>query len=886
MKTSAEIREMFLSFFEKKHNSARVKSSSLIPDNPTILLTTAGMVQFMPYYLGLEKPPYNPPRAVSCQKCARAGGKDSDIENVGRTPRHHTFFEMLGNFSFGDYYKKEVIPWAWEFVTSPEYLGLDKSRLWITIYKDDDEAFEIWKSTGVPAERILRKGKKDNFWGPPGASGSCGPCSEIHYDLGEHLKCSDNCSVATCECNRWVEIWNLVFTELFQDEYGNQSPLDKKNVDTGMGLERISMVCQGVESTFDTDLLKSIVDKVSEISNKKYKENEKTDISLRIVTDHARCVSFMIADGILPTNEGRGYVLRMILRRALRHGYLLGLELPFMAPVIDKVIENYGSTYTELVENKEKIQKVVKLEEERFKLTLERGYHQIEDIINNLKNSNKTVMEGSDAFKLYDTYGFPFELTKEIALENDITVDETGYKKEMENQKQTARASAQKVILTDDLNYTNNPDTNFTGYDKNETQAVVLAVVKDGNNTDSVDNEEADVILDTTPFYAESGGQIGDCGIITSDKSYFEVKKTFKAGKVFVHRGFGSIKKGETVKAKIDVQKREEIRKHHSLAHLLQAALIKVLGNEVHQAGSFVEENRTRFDFSYSKGSINKDELKKVENIINQWIKEGLNGKTEIMDIEAAKRTGATALFGEKYGNTVRVVSFSNDKETVSKELCGGTHVLNTKDLRIVKITTESAISQGVRRIEAVCSDAALRYLNEKTNLILEIAQNNKIKPDEIQNKIQKLTNEIKEQNAKIAELENKITVAKFDSLISKAEDIDIKGQKGKLFISMADDMPMGAIRISVEMLSKRLGGEAIIVLCCKKPDSGAVVISKVTDGFTKKGISAGNIVSKITKLMGGNGGGKPNMAQGSAKDISNAVSVLSDLEKEIKESA
>ena len=420
MKTSAEIREMFLSFFEKKHNSTRVKSSSLVPDNPTILLTTAGMVQFMPYYLGLEKPPYDPPRAVSCQKCARAGGKDSDIENVGRTPRHHTFFEMLGNFSFGDYYKKEVIPWAWEFVTSKEYLGLDKSRLWITIFETDDEAFEIWKSVGVLPERILRKGKKDNFWGPPGASGSCGPWSEIHYDLGEHLKCSDDCSIATCECNRWVEIWNLVFTELFQDENGNQSPLDKKNVDTGMGLERIAMVCQGVESTFETDLLKSIIDKVSEISGKKYKENEKTDVSLRIVTDHARCVSFMIADGILPTNEGRGYVLRMILRRALRHGYLLGLEMPFMAPVVDKVIENYGEFYPELVENKEKIQKVILSEEERFKQTIQRGYSQIEEIFVNVKKSETMTMSGEDAFKLYDTFGFPFELTKEIAEEQGI----------------------------------------------------------------------------------------------------------------------------------------------------------------------------------------------------------------------------------------------------------------------------------------------------------------------------------------------------------------------------------------------------------------------------------------------------------------------------------
>ncbi len=879
MKTSAEIREMFLSFFEKKHNSTRVKSSSLVPDNPTILLTTAGMVQFMPYYLGLEKPPYDPPRAVSCQKCARAGGKDSDIENVGRTPRHHTFFEMLGNFSFGDYYKKEVIPWAWEFVTSKEYLGLDKSRLWITIFETDDEAFEIWKSVGVLPERILRKGKKDNFWGPPGASGSCGPCSEIHYDLGEHLKCSDDCSIATCECNRWVEIWNLVFTELFQDENGNQSPLDKKNVDTGMGLERIAMVCQGVESTFETDLLKSIIDKVSEISGKKYKENEKTDVSLRIVTDHARCVSFMIADGILPTNEGRGYVLRMILRRALRHGYLLGLEMPFMAPVVDKVIENYGEFYPELVENKEKIQKVILSEEERFKQTIQRGYSQIEEIFVNVKKSETMTMSGEDAFKLYDTFGFPFELTKEIAEEQGIKVDEEGFKLEMKAQKERARASMQKVILTDDLHYTNNPDTKFVGYEQNEASAKVLAIVKDNKEVDFIENEQADVILDITPFYAESGGQIGDSGKIND----FCVEKTFKAGKVFVHRGLGTLKKGDEVLAKIDLEKREEIRKHHSLAHLLQAALIKVLGSEVHQAGSQVEPDRTRFDFSFSRAS-SKEELKKVENIINGWIKKGLKGETKIMSLDEAKLSGATALFNEKYGETVRVVSFSDGDNTVSKELCGGCHVKDTKDLRLAKIVSESAISQGVRRIEIICSDSALNYLNLKSDLINEIAQNYKIKPDEIKEKIEKLTDEIKSKNLEITELESKITAAKFDSLMQRAQDVEIKGQEGKLFISMTEDLPTGAIRLGVEMLAKKLGKESIIVLCSKKPDGGAVVISKVTDGFVKAGVQAGAIVSKITKLMGGNGGGKPNMAQGSAKDISCALQILSDLEKEIKE--
>ena len=538
MKTVDEIREGFLSFFEKKHNSTRVKSSSLIPDNPTLLLTSAGMVQFVPYYLGIEKCPYTPARATTCQKCARAGGKDSDIENVGRTPRHHTFFEMLGNFAWGDYYKKEVIPWAWEFVTSPEYLGLDKNRLWVTIFETDDEAYEIWKNlTDIDPKRIIRKGKKDNFWGPPGLTGSCGPCSEIHYDLGEHLKCSENCGIDTCECDRWVEIWNMVFTELFQDEEGNQTPLDKKNVDTGMGLERIAMVCQGVESTFETDVLKHILNKVCEISGKEYKKDKKTDISLRIVTDHARCVSFMIADGIMPSNEGRGYVLRMILRRALRHGYLLGMDLPFMAPVVDTVIEKYCAQYPELKENEKKIKDTILKEEERFKLTLDKGYQLIETAIENAQKDNSKVISGADAFKLYDTFGFPFELTNEIAQEKGLTVDEDGFKKAMQEQKERARASIQKVVITDDLNYIKNPDTEFLGYEEFSSKSKVIAIVdQNGKNVEKASDGVFDIILDKTPFYAECGGQAGDSGVLELNGNNFEVVKTFKVQNIFVHR--------------------------------------------------------------------------------------------------------------------------------------------------------------------------------------------------------------------------------------------------------------------------------------------------------------------------------------------------------------
>ena len=585
-----EIRQLYLDYFKNKHQHTIVESSSLVPDNPTVLLTTAGMLQFLPIFLGITKSPYNPARATSCQKCARAGGKDSDIENVGRTPRHHTFFEMLGNFSFGDYYKKEVIPWAWEFVT--EVLKLDKDRLWITIFETDDEAYDIWRSIGVPDERIKRKGKKDNFWGPPGASGSCGPCSEIHYDLGEQYKCSDNCGIDTCECDRWVEIWNLVFTELYQDEEGNQSPLEHKNVDTGMGLERITMVCQGVASTFETDLLKPILDKVSEMSGVPYKKSEKTDISLRIITDHARCVSFLISDGVIPGNEGRSYVLRMILRRALRHGKILGMELPFLYKLVDVVVDNYGEAYPDLVKNKSKIIDVIKKEEERFAKTLDRGYKMLEEFI-----SEKKDIDGESAFKLYDTYGFPFELTKEIAEENGLGIDENGFKKAMQEQKDRAKAAAEKISVTGDMKYAKVENevgsTEFVGYLVDCAQAKILAAIEGEGYTD--------IVLDRTPFYAECGGQVGDSGYIVNENLKAEVLTTFKVNHLFVHRCQvvnGEVKVGDYAFAQIDSARRAQIRVHHTSAHLLQAALIKVLGDEVKQAGSQVEENRMRFDFT------------------------------------------------------------------------------------------------------------------------------------------------------------------------------------------------------------------------------------------------------------------------------------------------
>lgn len=873
MLTGNEIRKLYLDYFKNKRQHTIVESSSLVPDNPTVLLTTAGMLQFLPIFLGIKPCPYEPARATSCQKCARAGGKDSDIENVGRTPRHHTFFEMLGNFSFGDYYKKEIIPWAWEFVT--EVLKLDKDRLWITIYETDEEAFDIWRSVGVPAERIKRKGKKDNFWGPPGASGSCGPCSEIHYDLGEEYKCDDpNCGIDTCECDRWVEIWNLVFTELYQDEEGNQSPLGKKNVDTGMGLERIAMVCQGVASTFETDLLRPIMDKVSEMSGVPYKKSEKTDVSLRIITDHARCVTFLISDGVIPGNEGRSYVLRMILRRALRHGKILGMELPFLYKLVDVIVENYGEAYPDLVKNKQKIINTIKKEEERFAKTLDRGYKMLDEFINDKKD-----IDGESAFKLYDTFGFPFELTKEIAEEQGLKVDEAGFKAAMQEQKERAKAATAKISVTGDMKYAKIEkevgSTDFVGYTDNEcSDAKILAQVEGEGYVD--------IVLNKTPFYAECGGQVGDSGYIENENLKAEVLTTFKVNDLYVHRCNvlnGEVTIGDTVKAYIDVLRREQIRVHHTSAHLLQAALVKVLGSEVKQAGSYVDEHRMRFDFTFSR-AMTHDEIVKVENLMNKWIGEGYKVNTKVMGIKEAELTGATALFGEKYGDTVRVVSIEKDTENgvdcISKEFCAGTHARQLVDLRVVKVVSESAIAAGTRRIEAAVSNSAIEYLNAKSAEIDKLSTKFKSHFDEVVERVEKLTDENKELQKHVEKLEEENARNKFASFISRAQEID----GGKLFISKVEGLKPIGIKIGLEYLSNKLGNSVIILA------GETTVAVKVSDNFVKQGINAGKLVGEIARATGANGGGRPNFAQGGVKDSSKLDEILAKVEEEIKNSA
>ena len=639
------------------------------------------------------------------------------------------------------------------------------------------------------------------------------------------------------------------------------------------------MVVQGKTSTFETDLLMPILNQVCEMSGKKYKENEKTDISLRIITDHARCVTFMISDGIVPGNEGRNYVLRMILRRALRHGKMLGLELPFLYKLVDVVVDNYKEAYPELEANRKKIIDIIKKEEEKFKQTLDRGQKLLEDIIRNAKSAG-TIISGEDAFKLYDTYGFPLELTVEIAEENGLSVDKDGFTLQMKEQKERAKAAAQKIILTDDLVYIDiekeHGETVFTGYTDNESNSKIVALVSDAKIADSADEgETVDIVLDKTPFYAEAGGQVGDTGVIYNENFRAEVLNTFKVDKLWAHRVKileGSVKTGETVTASIDAGRRKQVTAHHTNAHLLQAALIKVLGNEVKQAGSQVEPDKTRFDFSFNR-AMTKSEISQVEEIMNKWISDGLKRETEVMEIEEAQKTGAMALFGEKYGDKVRVVSVGD----VSKELCGGTHVNNTSEIRLTKIISESAISAGSRRIESVCSDAAFNYLNQKAGEIDNLAHRFKSKPSEVEERVEKLVEENRALTKKISELQELAAKAKYASFITKAEDIN----GGKFFMSKIEDFEPAMVKSAVEMLSDKLGDSVIILVSVKK--DGLFVMVKISENFVQKGINAGKIVAEITAACGGKGGGRPNFAQGAAKVASNIDSVLKKIDAEIK---
>jgi alanyl-tRNA synthetase len=851
-----EIRESYLKFFENKGH-LRLQSFSLVPNNDkSLLLINAGMAPLKPYFTGLQIPPSK--RITTCQKCLRTG----DIENVGKTSRHGTFFEMLGNFSFGDYFKKEIIPWAWEYIT--EVLKISKDKLYVTIYLDDDEAFDIWVNDAkVDPSRIFRLGKEDNFW--EHGQGPCGPCSEIHYDRGngkitnvlEFQKAADE--------DRVVEFWNLVFTQYDKDEDGNYNKLKFPNIDTGMGLERIATIMQGVNSIFEVDTIKNILDEVSKLSKINYGTDKKSDLSMRIITDHIRSITFMISDGVLPSNEGRGYVLRRLLRRAARHGRNLGIESLFLSKICDVVIDNSFINYPELKDKKEYIKKIVKLEEERFDETIDSGLQKLMAYIKKIDDKGEKVLSGEKAFKLYDTYGFPLELTEEILEEQGKSVNIESFNKEMENQKNMARSAREELnYMGRDINIfqkiPSDIKTEFAGYENLSLNSKVILIIKNEEFAETLLKDEEGVILtEVSPFYAEMGGQIADKGQICSKDFNSEVLDCQKniSGKImhFVKVKHGQINLGDEVYLKVDSEHRENICKNHTATHMLDEALKEVLGNHVHQSGSLVDESKLRFDFAHFS-SMSQVEIREVENIVNLNILKALNVVTDIMTLEEAKKSGAIALFDEKYTDNVRVVSVGN----FSKELCGGTHVKNSGEIGLFKILSETGIAAGVRRIEAVSGFNAIEYFNQKKDLLNSIENVMKCSEKDLLSKINIILNQLKDKEKEINELKSKLNSGIEEEILNSVKEV-----KGIKLISYAvKDIEMNALRELADKLKDKLG-EGIVALGSKNGDKVDFVVM-ASKGAIAKGVHSGKIIKEIATMAGGNGGGRPDMAQAGGK--------------------
>ena len=854
-----ELRERYLSFFEGKGH-LRMASAPLVPKNdPSLLLINSGMAPLKPYFTGQEEPPRK--RVTTCQKCIRT----PDIENVGKTARHGTYFEMLGNFSFGDYFKKEAIPWAWEFCTQDLKMPVDK--LWVTIYEDDDEAFEIWnKDIGLSPERIVRMGKKDNFW--EHGIGPCGPCSEIYFDRGPEKGCgSPDCKVG-CECDRYVEFWNNVFTQFNRDESGNYTRLSHPNIDTGMGLERLACISQGVDNLFEVDTVLNILNYICKIAGVQYRKAEKTDISIRVITDHIRSTTMMVCDGVLPSNEGRGYVLRRLLRRAARHGRLLGINKPFLYEVAMVVINESKEAYPELSEKAEYIKKVIRIEEERFEATVDQGIVILNEFIAQVKGKQQTVLPGEMVFKLHDTYGFPLDLTREIAEENGLGVDEEGFKKEMDAQKKKARdahnskdTSAWADSVFDKLD--KSLKTVFTGYDETSADAKILYIVRDGEIVETAqEGEEVTIITDVTPFYAESGGQVGDTGTLTTKNAKVLVKDcTRTADGKYLHTGAvesGLIETGNQGVLQIDIQRRMAICRNHTTTHLLHKALRSVLGEHVHQAGSLVEPNKLRFDFSHFS-AMTQEELKKVEDMTNAAILESMEVDVREMPIDEAKKLGAMALFGEKYGNTVRVVRVQD----YSVEFCGGTHLSNTAQAGLVKVLGESGVAAGVRRLEALTGEAAIRYYADREKLLNEVSQALKASPQDSLKKVETLGQELKNAERELEQLRNKLVSGEADEVLSKA--VEIKGVK--VVTARFDTLDIDGLRNTGDMLKNKLES-GVVVLASNYADKVSFVVTATKDVLAK-GVHSGNIVKEVAKVAGGGGGGRPDMAQAGGKDAS-----------------
>ena len=853
-----ELREMYLRFFETKGH-LRLPSFPLVPRNDkSILLINAGMTPMKPYFTGEEEPPRH--RICTCQKCIRTG----DIENVGKTARHGTYFEMLGNFSFGDYFKTEALPWAWEFLTSPEWVGLEPDRLYPSVYVDDDEAFRIWNEViGIPKERIFRFGKEDNFW--EHGAGPCGPCSEIYYDRGEQYGCGKPTCTVGCDCDRYIEVWNIVFSQFNNDGHGNYTELKQKNIDTGMGLERLACVCQNVISLFDVDTVMNITNKVSELTGAHYEQSAKKDVSLRVITDHIRSATFMICDGVLPSNEGRGYVLRRLLRRAARHGKLLGVSEPFLYEVIDTVVHENECQYPELREKQSYITRVVRTEEENFAKTIDGGMRIFAEMLDSHKQAGETVFSGEDAFKLYDTFGFPIDLTSEMVAEEGMTLDDEGFQKLMQAQRVRAR-EARKAL--GDLGWAgvefgkDIPSTEFLGYDHDALEANIVALVAEDELQGAIAaGTEAILVLDRTPFYAEMGGQVADRGEIKKDGAVFTVLDVQKnKGGKFMHYGRlekGELSVGDTVSAEIDKERRKAIMRAHSATHLLDEALREVLGDHAHQAGSLVEPDRLRYDFTHF-AAVTPDELCEITRRVDEMILDGLTVDTKVMPIDEAKKLGAVALFGEKYGDEVRVVDMGGR----SIEFCGGTHLDNTAKVGPFRIVSESSVASGVRRIEAVTGKVYLDQADETNHRLLAAADTLKTTPSELLHKLESNMKEMKDLRQTMEKMKDKLFAGEVDRFLFSAKNVSglkvVTASRGNM--DAADLRKMGDFlrdrEDNIVAVLSAVNGEKISLLAvCGK-------------NAVARGVRAGDIIREIAPIVGGKGGGKPDSAMGGGTDV------------------
>ena len=866
-----ELRQMFLDFFESKGHLV-MKSFSLVPQNDkSLLLINAGMAPLKPYFTGAEIPPRT--RVATCQKCIRTG----DIENVGKTARHGTFFEMLGNFSFGDYFKKEAIAWSWEFLT--QVVGLDPDRLYPSVYLEDDEAFDIWnKEVGIPKERIFRFGKEDNFW--EHGAGPCGPCSEIYYDRGEKYGCGKPDCTVGCDCDRYIEVWNNVFTQFENDGEGHYTTLKQKNIDTGMGLERLAVVVQDVDSIFDADTICALRNKVCEIAGKTYGTDHEADVSIRLITDHIRSATFLISDGVMPTNEGRGYVLRRLIRRAARHGRLLGIQGQFLAQLSTAVIEGSRDGYPELEEKKDFILNVLNNEESQFNKTIDQGLRILSELEEKLKAAGEKVLGGEDAFKLYDTYGFPMDLTREILEEKGYQIDEEGFRKEMEIQRTRARKSRETTnymgadaTVYDDID--RSVTTEFTGYDRLVDVSAVTVLTTETEIVNALmEGQRGTIFVEKTPFYATMGGQEGDTGVIRTAGGVFRVEDTIKLlGGKYGHVGVmesGMISRGEQAALEVDPAGRADTCKNHSATHLLQKALKTVLGSHVEQKGSLVTPTRLRFDFAHFQ-PMTAEEIARVEELVNEKIQEALPVETDVMDIEEAKKSGAMALFGEKYGEKVRVVSMGE----YSKELCGGTHVANTSQITLFKIVSEAGVAAGVRRIEALTGNNVLRYYREMEEKLHHLAKTLKTTPAELQEKAEHMLKEIKDLSGENESLKSKLAQESLGDVTDQVTEV--KGVK--VLAAAVEGVDMNGLRDLGDQMKEKLG-EGVVVLASSM--GGKVsLLAMVTPEAMAKGAHAGNLIKAAAAIVGGGGGGRPNMAQAGGKNpekIPEAVAKIPEL--------